>query len=296
MKPLALDLTRLLPGPLAGKILLELGFRVLRILPPQGDPLARLHPEAHAWLNAGKESETVDLKLEAGKARLKALVREAAVLLETNRPGVMERLGLGPKVLRKINPRLVYVRLAGFRDPARHAAPGHDLTYLAAAGLLPRVGEAWRPVQLADVTGAMWAALATLEGLRRGGGVCEVYLTEAAQVFAYPPLPFLDGSVLCYAIYPARDGQVALAALEAHLWARFCQAAGKEAWAGAAYTPAREENPLYRQACAFFREKSAREWEAWAAEHGLPLAAVRPYTPRGFGLPWAFAEEAQVEK
>jgi len=292
MKPLALDLTRLLPGPLAGKILLELGFRVLRILPPQGDPLARLHPEAHAWLNAGKESETVDLKLEAGKARLKALVREAAVLLETNRPGVMERLGLGPKVLRKINPRLVYVRLAGFRDPARHAAPGHDLTYLAAAGLLPRVGEAWRPVQLADVTGAMWAALATLEGLRRGGGVCEVYLTEAAQVFAYPPLPFLDGSVLCYAIYPARDGQVALAALEAHLWARFCQAAGKEAWAGAAYTPAREENPLYRQACAFFREKSAREWEAWAAEHGLPLAAVRPYTPRGFGLPWAFAEEA----
>ena len=324
MKPLALDLTRLLPGPLAGKILLELGFRVLRILPPQGDPLARLHPEAHAWLNAGKESETVDLKLEAGKARLKALVREAAVLLETNRPGVMERLGLGPKVLRKINPRLVYVRLAGFRDPARHAAPGHDLTYLAAAGLLPRVGEAWllceantellceanteRPVQLADVTGAMWAALATLEGLRRGGGVCEVYLTEAAQVFAYPPLPFLDGSVLCYAIYPARDGQVALAALvasrsehraasrsehrEAHLWTRFCQAAGKEAWAGAAYTPAREENPLYRQACAFFREKSAREWEAWAAEHGLPLAAVRPYTPRGFGLPWAFAEEA----
>jgi len=237
MKPLALDLTRLLPGPLAGKILLELGFRVLsvfaprsnRILPPQGDPLARLHPEAHAWLNAGKESETVDLKLEAGKARLEALVKEAAVLLETNRPGVMERLGLGPKALRKINPRLVYVRLAGFRDPARHAAPGHDLTYLAAAGLLPRVGEAWllceantellceantellceantellceanteRPVQLADVTGAMWAALATLEGLRRGGGFCEVYLAEAAQVFAYPPLPFLDGSVLC---------------------------------------------------------------------------------------------------
>ncbi|MER3537440.1 MAG: hypothetical protein C4301_08135, partial [Thermus sp.] len=91
---------------------------------------------------------------------------------------------------------------------------------------------------------------------------------------------------------------------EAHLWTRFCQAAGKEAWAGAAYTPARvalrskhrEENPLYRKACAFFREKSALEWEAWAAEHGLPLAAVRPYTPRGFGLPWAFAEGAQVEK
>ncbi len=296
MRPLALDLTRLLPGPLAGKILLELGFRVLRILPPQGDPLARLHPEAHAWLNAGKESETVDLKLEAGKARLEALIKEAAILLETNRPGVMERLGVGPGVLRKINPRLVYVRLAGFRDPARHAAPGHDLTYLAAAGLLPRVDGAWKPVQLADVTGAMWAALAALEGLRRGGGFFEVYLAEAARVFAYPPLPFLDGSVLCYAIYPARDGQVALAALEAHLWTRFCQAAGKEAWAGAAYTPAREENPLYRQACAFFREKSALEWEAWAAEHGLPLAAVRPYTPRGFGLPWAFAEGAQVEK
>ena len=84
-----LDLTRLLPGPLAGRLLLGLGFPVLKVEPPGGDPLKALAPEAYAFLNEGKEVLSLDLKAEEGRGRLLALARESALLLESNRPGVM---------------------------------------------------------------------------------------------------------------------------------------------------------------------------------------------------------------
>ena len=143
---LVLDLTRLLPGPLAGRMLAEMGYQVHRVLPPRGDLLEAASPEAYAWLHQGKSSETVDLKTPAGRERLQELVGEAVALLETNRPGVMERFGLGPETLRALNPQLTYVRLAGFRDTP--AQPGHDLAYLAADGLLERFEPAWQTVQL----------------------------------------------------------------------------------------------------------------------------------------------------
>jgi alpha-methylacyl-CoA racemase len=143
-----LDLTRLLPGPLAGKLLLGLGFPVLKVEPPGGDPLKALAPEAYAFLNEGKEVLSLDLKAEEGRGRLLALARESALLLESNRPGVMERLGLGPEVLLAENPRLVYVRLRGYPDTPD---PGHDLTYLAEAGLLGRFP--WQAFQFADLAG-----------------------------------------------------------------------------------------------------------------------------------------------
>mgnify|MGYP001182130732 FL=1 len=265
-----LDLTRLLPGPLAGKLLLEMGFPVLKVEPPGGDPLKALAPEAYRFLNGGKEVLTLDLKAEEGRKRLLEWVREAAILLESNRPGVMERLGLGPEVLLAANPRLVYLRLRGYPDTPD---PGHDLTYLAEAGLLGRFP--WRAFQFADLAGAYALALAALKGLLLGGGVYEVALSEAVKSIAYPPIPFLDGSVLCYGVYRAREGEVALAALEPHLWARFCQKAGLPELVEAAFSPASPENPLYRTLCAFFAQRPARAWEAWAREEGLPLRAVR---------------------
>ena len=265
-----LDLTRLLPGPLAGKLLADLGFPVLKVEPPGGDPLLALAPEAYRFLNGAKEVLTLDLKEAQGRGRLLALVQEAAILLESNRPGVMERLGLGPEVLLRANPRLVYARLRGY--PHR-ADPGHDLTYLAEAGLLSRFP--WRAFQFADLAGAYALALTAMKGLWLGGGVFEVALSEAVRQVAYPPLPFLDGSVLCYGVYPAREGEVALAALEPHLWARFCQRASLPHLEGAAFTPARPENPAYRALLELWAQRTAREWEAWAEAEGVPLRAVR---------------------
>jgi len=102
-----------------------------------------------------------------------------------------------------------------------------------------------------------------------------VALSEAVKAIAYPPIPFLDGSVLCYGVYPAREGEVALAALEPHLWARFCEKAGLGELLGAAFTPASPENPAYARLRAFFAQRPAQAWEAWAKEEGLPLRAVR---------------------
>ncbi|TBH21005.1 CoA transferase [Thermus thermamylovorans] len=265
-----LDLTRLLPGPLAGKLLADLGFPVLKVEPPGGDLLAAWAPEAYRFLNGRKEVLTLNLKEEEGRARLLALAKEAAVLLEANRPGVMERLRLGPEVLLEANPRLVYARLRGYPEGAD---PGHDLTYLAEAGLLGRFP--WRAFQFADLAGAYALALAALKGLLLGGGVYEVALSEAVKAIAYPPVPFLDGSVLCYGVYPAQEGEVALAALEPHLWARFCQRAGLPELLPLAFTPARPENPAYGKLLAFFAGQGAGAWEAWAKRESLPLRAVR---------------------
>lgn len=265
-----LDLTRLLPGPLAGKLLADLGFPVLKVEPPRGDPLRDWAPEAYRFLNGKKEILTLDLKGREDRESFLALVPEAAILLEANRPGVMERLGLGPEVLLGINPHLVYARLRGYPDAPD---PGHDLTYLAEAGLLGRFP--WRAFQFADLAGAYALALAALKGLLLGGGVWEVVLSEAVRAIAYPPIPFLDGSVLCYGVYPAQGGEVALAALEPHLWARFCERAGLPELLGAAFTPTSPENPAYRRLLDFFAGGPAGAWEAWAREEGLPLRAVR---------------------
>lgn len=290
MKPLVLDLTRLLPGPLAARILAEQGFPVLRLVPPQGDLLGSVAPQTHAWINQKKQEEVVDLKSARGRERLMTLAREASVLLETNRPGVMERLQVGPGVLRGVNPGLVYVRIAGSPDPDYRESPGHDLTYLAADGLLGRFEAVWRHLPLADVCGAFWAALAALDGLRMGGGFYEVYLEQAARLLAYPPVGFEDGSRICYGIYPAREGEIALAALEPQLWERFCLELGRREWLEAAFSTARPENPVYCGLLGLLGSRSADEWEAWARERILPLRRVRRDRSPDPVLPWRRAD------
>jgi len=113
------------------------------------------------------------------------------------------------------------------------------------------------------------------EGASPGWGGYEVALSEAVKAMAYPPIPFLDGSVLCYGVYPAKEGRVALAALEARLWARFCEKVGLSELLHGAFSPAREENPAYRRLRARFLEETAEAWEAWARAGGLPLRRVR---------------------
>jgi crotonobetainyl-CoA:carnitine CoA-transferase CaiB-like acyl-CoA transferase len=286
MLPLVLDLTRLVPGPLAVQMLQRMGFRAMRITAPGGDMLRQVAPEIYQALQTDKESRTLDLKTSEGREQLLELVKQAAVLIESNLPGTMERLGVAPEVLGAAQPTLVYVRMAGFREEAWRRSPGHDLTYLAAAGLLGRFEPVWRHIQLADLCGAFWTAMAALDGLRRGGGFYEVYLGEAAQTVSLPTPPFLNGGACCYGVYAAKEGQVALAALEPHLWQRFCSAAGHENWAGAAMAPATRENPAYSEICQFFAGRSAQEWEQWAGENRIPLRVVKGEPQALWGAPW----------
>jgi len=172
-----LDVSRHLPGPLATLLLADMGALVTKVEPPRGDEMRSIGPGqdgvSHAFraVNAGKATRRLDLKSDAGRAAFLALARETDVLVESFRPGTMERLGLGPATLRAANPGLIYCALSGFGStgPRRQQA-GHDLTYLALTGVLDAMGPprvAYPPP--ADTSGALFATIAILGALHARG-------------------------------------------------------------------------------------------------------------------------------
>ena len=177
---LVVDLTRYLPGPFASRELQGLGARVVRLLPPDGDPMERLAPAWHRALNDGKETVVIDLKADPEAGR--DLCSEADVVLESFRPGVVDRLGVGPSAL---PDSIVYCSFTGFgRDESR---AGHDLNYQGYAGLLADTAPAMPPTQIADLAGGALAAVtrilaALLERARTGRGAhIVVSLTHGAH-------------------------------------------------------------------------------------------------------------------
>jgi crotonobetainyl-CoA:carnitine CoA-transferase CaiB-like acyl-CoA transferase len=231
VQPLAglsvVDLTRYLPGPFASRELMRLGARVTRLLPPGGDPMQELAPAWHEALNAGKE--TVELDLKADPELGQALCAESDVVLESFRPGVVDRLGIGPA---QLPDRVVYCSFTGF-GPGDLTA-GHDLNYQGWAGLLADTAPAVPPVQVADLGAAqsavaqILAALLARERTGRGGHLV-VSLTHSAHELAAHRLggePFprlLTGGLACYRIYATADGRhVTVAALEPKFFGRLC--------------------------------------------------------------------------
>jgi alpha-methylacyl-CoA racemase len=220
---LVVDLTRYLPGPFASRELLRYGARVVRLESPEGDPLRDIAPEWDAALNGGKESVMCDLKADPDFGR--ALCSRADVLLEGFRPGVAERLGIGPSALPE---RVVYCSLTGFGSGGRHVArAGHDLNYLGYAGVLADTAPALPPVQIADLGSGALAAVAEilaalLERERTGRGAqLVISMTHGAHRFAAhrlagePVRRLLTGGLARYRIYETADGRyLTVAALE----------------------------------------------------------------------------------
>ena len=212
---LVVDLTRYLPGPFASRELLRYGARVVRLESPDGDPLREIAPEWDASLNAGKESVVCDLKSEPELGR--ALCSRADVVLEGFRPGVAERLGIGP---RDLPESVVYCSLTGFGADGPHAArAGHDLNYLGYAGVLADTVPALPPVQIADLGAGALTALAEilaarLERERTGRGRnLVVSMTHGAHRLAAHRLGgeavprLLTGGLARYRIYETADGR-----------------------------------------------------------------------------------------
>jgi alpha-methylacyl-CoA racemase len=226
------DLTRYLPGPFASRELLRLGARVIRIEPPRGDPMRDVAPAWHEALNAGKESIRCDLKTEAERAR--SVCAEADVVIEGFRPGVADRLGIGPADLPET---LVYCSITGFGLGGRHEQrAGHDLNYQGWAGLLADTAPALPPTQVADLAaGALTAVnriLASLLGRARTGRGAHVVVSmthEAHNLVAHrlggEPIPkLLTGGLACYGIYATADGRhLTVAALEEKFFSRLCE-------------------------------------------------------------------------
>lgn len=294
-----LDLSRLLPGPYCTRILADLGAEVIKIEQPGGGDWSRyvppLDPETGQGrlfnaLNRGKKSVTLNLKTDDGRTVLFKLVGTADVLLETFRPGVMDRLGLCYETLIEINPRLVYCTLSGYgpTGPYRHRA-GHDLNYVGLSGLLDLNGAHEGPpivpgAPIADLSGALWAAVGILgallqrESTGRGqrvdtsllGGALSFLPLAVARATSDKPLrrgaDDLTGGMVCYHIYETADGQfMTLAALEPEFWSAFCLAVGREDLLMDQFAPAQPDGRVYQELCSIFRGRSRQEWmEAFA--------------------------------
>lgn len=259
------------PGPVAAARLHQLGVAVVKVEPPAGDPLARHSPEWYAALCAGQQVQRLDLKDPAQRADLDRLLQGCDLFLTSSRPAALAGLGLDWASLHARHPRLAQVAIIGFPPPHQNV-PGHDLTYLAAHGLLlpPRLP----PTLLADLAGAervVSAALGLLLARERGAdaGYAEVVLAEVAESFAAPlrhgltaPSGLLGGGWPGYNLYAAGRGWVAVAALEPHFWARLQRELGLD-------------GATYDDLAAILATRAAEEWESWAAERDLPITALR---------------------
>ncbi len=261
-----LDLSQYLPGPMATRILADLGADVVKVEPPEGDPLHHMNPLSgvqgagageryYGSVNAGKSVIRLDLKSPDGKTAFEHLIERADVLLESYRPGVLERLGFGRDRLHKINPGLIHCALTGYgQSGPRSGDAGHDIGYaaltggLAASGPVDRPSFNWPPV--VDHSGAQQAAIAMLGALAakdRQGCFIDVALTDSylawqdwgltgagsAAAAEHPGRGenLLNGGSACYGLYRTSDGRfIALGALETKFWGNFCQAVGRPQW------------------------------------------------------------------
>jgi alpha-methylacyl-CoA racemase len=270
-----LDLTRLLPGPYATLVLADLGAQVDKVEDPQGGDYLRqsppLQPDGESalfyGLNRNKRSLVLDLKAPGGAALLRELAGHYDVLLESFRPGVMERLGLGHESLCAEHPRLVYCAISGYGQtgPDRLRA-GHDLNYAARAGLLGYSGEAGGPpafpgMQVGDIGGgSLFALVGILAALhereRTGRGrFVDVSMTDGALAFLHMHLAArlalgpsgqplrrgeeaLNGGYACYGLYRTQDARyLAVGALEPKFNLGLCEALGCPELAADAYSP-----------------------------------------------------------
>lgn len=283
-----LDLSRLLPGPYCTLILAELGADVIKVEDTlSGDYLRHLPPQrgglngAFYALNRGKRSVSLDLKTEEGKGLLLALVRDTEVIVESFRPGVLDRLGIGYPVLCQQREDLILCSISGYGQTGPLAQrAGHDINYQALAGLLALTGDPdARPptpgVQIADIAGgALWATIRILAALRRGGGEhIDVSMTEGALSFLLPWLGeyafsgtaqrraanLLNGANACYRTYRAQQGDLALGALEPKFWQRICAALEQEP-GGVQQLDSAAQPPIAERLERNFAEKTRDEW------------------------------------
>lgn len=308
-----LDLTRLLPGPYATQLLADAGADVVKVEDTGAGDYARtmlpLTDEGYGVVfdavNRGKRSVMLDLKAKAGKEAFYALVESADVVIESFRPGVVDRLGVDYETCREHNPDIVYCSLSGFGATGPlEGRPGHDLNYAGVAGMLDmtRASEEEEAPSapgypVADMGGGLLAAFSLLGGLlsrelRGGGGeYFDVSLTDAVVSFGQTVTPLalrgedprpgetqLTGEYPWYGVYAAKDGYVTIAALEPQFWTGFCEAVDREEWIPLHMTEDPAEREALREALEdLFAARTRDEWVDRLADEDTAVDGV--YTP-----------------
>jgi alpha-methylacyl-CoA racemase len=316
-----LDLSRLLPGGFCSLLLADFGADVLKVEDTGMGDYIRWSPPYYEGahdsaksalflaLNRNKRSIRLDLKSEGGREALLALVREYDVVLESFRPGVLDRLGVGYERMREVNQGIVYCAISGYgQDSPKRDASGHDMNYLGLVGLLGLTGERGGvggergPIQsagqIADLGGgALMAAFGIMAALRERDGstrhpgsgegqLVDVSMADGAlswlamvagAYFADGNVPRrgelpLAGSLVCYRPYECGDGWVSLGALEPKFWQAWCRGVGHEELIAKQFE--RPGSDAHKQVCEIFKGRTRAEWEAFAREHDCCLEPV----------------------
>jgi alpha-methylacyl-CoA racemase len=290
---LVVDVTRYLPGPFASRELLRLGARVVRLEPPEGDPLREIAPGWDDALNAGKESVVCDLKHDPELGL--ALCRHADVVLDGFRPGVAERLGLTA-----LPARTVLCSITGFGLEGAHTLrAGHDLNYVGYAGALADTAPAVPPVQVADLAAGALAAvaeiLAALVARARTGRGARLVVSmthNAHRLVAHrlrgEPVPrLLTGGLASYRIYRTADDRwLTVAALEPKFFARLCALLDLEGIVGRQYDVDAQEE-IAAALAARFATRTLADWLALVEGEDVcvgPVATLEEAS-REFGSP-----------
>jgi alpha-methylacyl-CoA racemase len=302
-----LDLSRLLPGPFLTMVLADMGADVVKIEDPRVGDYLRAFPPAKGGIggrylavNRGKRSLALDLKAPAGRDALLRMVERADVVVESFRPGVMDKLGLGYAQLSARNAKLIMCSISGYGQtgPYAHRA-GHDLDYVGLAGVLAMSGPAGDApampgVQIADLAGgALWSATAILGALvgreRNGRGAhLDISMTEGALALLAAELgnadcgarptrgvETLNGGLACYGVYRTKDDRyLAVGALEPKFWIALNQALGRPPQIAELAGNAAQQAQVRAELAAIFATRTAAEWHEHLAAHDCCVEVV----------------------
>lgn len=288
-----LDLSRLLPGPYGSLLLADLGMEVLKVEDlKMGDYMRKIgliRKQDSVYflaINRNKKSMTLNLKTKEGKEIFYKLIHTYDIVLESFRPGVMDRLGIGYKELKRRNPRVILCSISGYgQDGPYRDRSGHDVNYIGLGGILELIGTKDRPVipgiPIADLgAGGMMAALAILAAVvhrQKTGegqyldvsmldGVISWLSLHAGRYFMDEELPqrgdmLLTGRHACYQVYETKDGRfMSLGALELKFWENFCEAIGRKDLAHKQFVEGEEQIRLIEEVRTIFKGRTQKEW------------------------------------
>lgn len=289
-----LDLTRLLPGPYATMVLADFGAEVIKVEDPfLGDYARDFEPKVAGQgtmfhsLNRNKQSVTLNLKEESDKEKLIEMVKDADVLIESFRPGVMKRLGLDYETLKQHNEGLIYCAISGYGQTGPYKdKPGHDLNYIGYTGLLQLMGTSDRPpivpaTTIADIGGGAQPAiigilLALIHRNKTGEGqFVDIGMMDGVVSWLQTLLPaylnaddepvrgeqMLDGGRAYYNVYETKDGRyLAVGAVEPKFWGAFCEIINREDLIERQEAPLAEQRHMQQEVQGIIKTKTLAEW------------------------------------
>lgn len=297
------DLSPMMPGHFCSMILADLGAQVIKVeRPGTGDYSRSSYPGTFESVNRNKQSLTLDLKHPRAREVLHRLVRDADVVLEGFRPGVVARLGADYETLRELKPDLVYCSLSGYgQDGPYRDLSGHDPNYLAVAGVLSLAGAPEGPPEgvvgasMADLSGSWFATIAVLAALRARdrhgiGQYIDVALADASYALMQSRMVeyFMNGrpdkaTLMArpgIGLFETSDGKyVTIGAAENHFWRALCTTLGLDDWAAddAFATPPQRRaqgSVIRKRLREAFLQRTRDEWLADLRAAGVPCAPV----------------------